>query len=80
MSGYRPHPFHWAPAAGQRHASADEHPPGAAVYPNGTEITTLCGLAVEADAGDMAWLWPTCVDCNAAARTLAGVPPLAGGR
>ncbi|KAA5829203.1 hypothetical protein F1721_26420 [Saccharopolyspora hirsuta] len=80
MPGYSPHPFHWTPADGQRHASADAHPPGALVYPDGTEVTTLCERTVLAESGDMAWLWPTCADCNAAARALVGLPPLAGER
>lgn len=77
---YRPHPFHWVPAVGQRHASADEHPPGASIYPDGTKVTTLCERTVKAATGDIAWLWETCPDCNAAAHVLAlcPMPPTVG--
>lgn len=80
MPGYRPHPFHWVPADGRRHASTDEHPPGASIYPDGTETSTLCQRTVKADTSDTAWLWETCLDCNSAAHELAGLPPLAGAR
>lgn len=78
MSGYRPHSFHWVPAACQRHASVDEHPPGASLYPDGITVTTLCGRLVQAENGEVAWLWDTCPDCCAAARILAGLPPVLG--
>ncbi|WP_010313341.1 hypothetical protein [Saccharopolyspora spinosa] len=35
------YPFHWLPAAGQRHASLDERPLGASIYPAETEVETL---------------------------------------
>ncbi|MEV0085278.1 zinc finger protein [Saccharopolyspora sp. NPDC003752] len=77
---YQPHPFHWVPADGQRHASADKHPPGASIYPDGTEITTLCEQSLTAETSDTAWLWGTCPDCNAAVRTRVGLPPMASAR
>ncbi|WP_093148377.1 zinc finger protein [Saccharopolyspora antimicrobica] len=78
MPTYQPHPFHWVPADGQRHASADPHPLGASVYSSGADVTTLCERTVEADVSELAWLWATCADCNAAARVLAGLPPKVG--
>lgn len=72
---YRPHPFHWVPADGRRHASTDEHPPGASMYPDGTTVTTLCDRTVSAETGEMAWLWRTCPKCHVAARALAGLSP-----
>ncbi|WP_333777767.1 zinc finger protein [Saccharopolyspora oryzae] len=80
MSNYQPHPFHWVPAEGQRHASTDERPSGSSIYPDGIEVTTLCEQTVMASTGEMAWLWPTCPGCNAAARARAGLPPMAGAR
>ncbi len=41
---WSPHPFHWVPAGGQRHASTDAHPNGGHLYPDGTAVTTLCGV------------------------------------
>ncbi|RKT88494.1 zinc-finger [Saccharopolyspora antimicrobica] len=79
-SVFQPHPFHWVPADGQRHASADPHPPGASIYPDGTEVTTLCGQELAAEASDTAWLWGTCPVCDVAARRRAGMPPMAGAR
>ncbi|GAA4852281.1 zinc finger protein [Saccharopolyspora rosea] len=68
---YSPHPFHWVPAGGARHASADEkHAVGN--YPTGTAVTTLCGDGVIAENTAVAWLWPTCATCNAEAHRLAG--------
>lgn len=68
------HPFHWVPAAGQRHASCTEKPVGCA-YPTGTQVTTLCQRDVRADNSEVAWLWATCAECNREARRLAGVEP-----
>lgn len=68
---YRPHSFTWVPAAQQRHASPDSLPQGAHAYPDSTEITTLCGKTLTATAGELAWLWLTCPDCNTEARTIA---------
>lgn len=68
------YPFHWVPAAGQRHASLDAKPVGCA-YPTGTQVETLCQQAVSADSSELAWLWGTCVECNRKARQLAGVEP-----
>ncbi|MGI8308790.1 zinc finger protein [Saccharopolyspora hattusasensis] len=77
---YRPHPFSWVPADGQRHASIDARPGGG--YPTGVCVATLCGHQLIADNTDRAWLWETCPDCNAAAHVLAEVPmpPAAGAR
>ncbi|MDA3644529.1 hypothetical protein LZ318_23130 [Saccharopolyspora indica] len=69
---YRPHPFSWVPAEGQRHASSDQRPAGG--WPDDTEVTTLCSQQVRAATGDLAWLWPTCAACNTEARKLAGFP------
>ncbi|QUH05359.1 hypothetical protein HUO13_35365 [Saccharopolyspora erythraea] len=76
---YAQHPFHWVPANGARHASIDPQGAGNAYVP-GVEITTLCTRRVAAETGDMAWLWETCPECNAAARVLAGLPPMVGAR
>ncbi|KAA5830206.1 zinc finger protein [Saccharopolyspora hirsuta] len=68
------YPFHWVPAAGQRHASLAEKPVGCA-YPTGTQVETLCQQEVSADNSEVAWLWGTCAECNREARRLAGVEP-----
>ncbi|MER7013299.1 zinc finger protein [Saccharopolyspora sp. NPDC000359] len=70
------------PADGKRHASTDPHPPGASIYLDGVEVTTLCQLTVEVSTSDTAWFWPTCPDCNVKAHELAGcpMPPIAGAR
>ncbi|GGI80879.1 hypothetical protein GCM10011581_17810 [Saccharopolyspora subtropica] len=73
---YRPHPFSWVPAVGQRHASTDAKPAGG--YPTGMTVQTLCGHQLIADNTETAWLWETCPECNAAARVLAGLPPVLG--
>ncbi len=72
-----PHPFTWVPAERARHASTDPKQKGRN-YPTGTEVTTLCGQQVTADNSELAWFWPTCASCYAAARELAGIeaPPL----
>ena len=49
---YRPHPFSWVPADGQRHATADVRPPGG--FSTGLVVETLCGQQVQADNSDMA--------------------------
>ncbi|GAB2752235.1 hypothetical protein GCM10027174_29040 [Salinifilum aidingensis] len=60
-------------------------PPGRE-FPPDTNVATLCGRVVVSAAGDLAWLWPTCADCDEQARELVGVPPrcappvAAGGR
>lgn len=77
---YRAHPFHWVPGAGQRHASTDGRPSGSLVYVDDTEVSTLCGESVQADSSEIAWLWPTCSECNRSARELAGLPPMRGAR
>ncbi|WP_263254086.1 zinc finger protein [Saccharopolyspora rosea] len=69
---YRPHPFSWVPADGQRHATADVRPPGG--FSTGLVVETLCGQQVQADNSDMAWLWETCPTCNVRAHELAGIP------
>jgi hypothetical protein len=74
---YRPHPFSWCPADGERHATTDKRPPGG--WPNGTEIRALCGKQVHSANFVEAWLWTTCADCNIEAHELAGVP-FAGAR
>lgn len=68
---YSPHPFHWVPAGGARHASTDAKET-VGNYPTGTVVKTLCGDDVTADNGQLAWLWPTCPACNAEAHRLAG--------
>ncbi|MGI8308802.1 hypothetical protein [Saccharopolyspora hattusasensis] len=42
----------------------------------------MCGHQLIADNTELAWLWDTCPDCNAAAHVLAGVPmpPAVGAR
>ncbi|MEU5848920.1 zinc finger protein [Saccharopolyspora shandongensis] len=72
MDSYRPHPFHWVPADGKRHASADPRP--GAGYPTGVCVETLCGRQLIADNTDLGWLWGTCPDCDAAAHKLARCP------
>lgn len=74
MTGSPMYPFHWVPAAGQRHASLDEKPCGSA-YQSGTQVRNLCRQDLPADNSDVAWLWQTCGDCNTEARLLAGVTP-----
>ena len=74
MATYQPHPFHWVPAGGQRHAS---HARVAA----GDAAAMLCGERVVATYSATAWLWHTCENCNQSAHELAGVPmPAAGAR
>ncbi|RKT83771.1 zinc-finger [Saccharopolyspora antimicrobica] len=65
------YPFHWVPAAGQRHASTDRRPEGALAYPSGTSVTTLCREQVIADNSEIGWLWPTCDSCNTEAHRIA---------
>lgn len=66
------HPFHWVPAEGLRHASCDQRPKGG--YRSGQQVTTLCGRGMPAEAGDIAWLWETCRDCNHQAHRMAAAP------
>ncbi|MGI8309312.1 zinc finger protein [Saccharopolyspora hattusasensis] len=77
---YRPHPFSWVPGAEQRHATIDDRPPGG--WRDGETVTTLCDLSIQAKTSELAWLWDTCPDCNAAAHVLAQcpMPPAAGAR
>ncbi|MEV4644563.1 zinc finger protein [Saccharopolyspora sp. NPDC049357] len=64
--------FHWVPANSSRHASTDERPEGALVYPSGTAVTTLCGKVDQvADNTEIAWLWATCPECYEAALRMA---------
>lgn len=64
------HPFRWLPAEGERHATAEVRLAGA--YATGDQVASLCGLSVLAAEGtEIAWLWPTCPDCNTAAHRLA---------
>ncbi|MDA3644948.1 hypothetical protein LZ318_03800 [Saccharopolyspora indica] len=67
---YQPYPFHWVPAAGQRHASTDRRPEGALAYPTGTSVATLCREQVVADNTEIGWLWPTCDGCNTEAHRI----------
>lgn len=71
---FRPHPFTWRPARdGARHATAQNAPN------DGTRFEALCGAMVTADCNEVAWLHPTCDDCNSEAHRLAEVPmPVAG--
>ena len=64
------HAFHWVPSADQRHASLDTKPANGN-YPTGTCVKTLCGRHLVADNTDIAWLWPTCSECNSDAHKLA---------
>lgn len=66
------YPFHWAPCAGRRHASLDDHPRGRD-YPSGTEVTTLCGQELVTDCSEFGWFWDTCPECYAEALRLAGI-------
>lgn len=67
MATYQPHPFHWVPAGGRRHASQGRVDEGEAAQ-------MLCGEHVVASYADTAWLWETCSPCNIAAHELAGLP------
>lgn len=63
------HPFRWVPADGGRHATADVRLAGA--YAAGEVIGSLCGRSVMvAEGTEIAWLWPTCPECNHEARSL----------
>ena len=56
----------WQPHAGARHAVAGTWSP----LDVGTDRDALCGAPVRIEryeVGDMAWLWPTCEPCHAAA-------------
>lgn len=72
---WSPHPFHWVPAGGLRHASTDPHPNGGVAYPDNTEVGVLCGGAHRAHGSDESWLWPECETCRARACELAGTAP-----
>ncbi|GAB2740193.1 hypothetical protein GCM10027174_12000 [Salinifilum aidingensis] len=68
-----PHPFSWVPAQGARHATTDPRPPRSGrVHPPDVVVSTLCGEEVPAAAGEVAWLWETCPDCDERARALVG--------
>ncbi|MEV4734695.1 zinc finger protein [Saccharopolyspora sp. NPDC049426] len=71
-TAWRPHPFHWVPADGQRHASHGR-------VADGDSSRMLCGEYAVAFYGVTAWLWATCVTCNIAAHELAGVPMVRAG-
>ncbi|MBB5156409.1 zinc finger protein [Saccharopolyspora phatthalungensis] len=77
---YQPHPFHWVPADGKRHASTDPKP--AKGYPSGLVVATLCGHQLAAEKTDLAWLWETCRTCDDKAHALAkaSTPPAASAR
>ncbi|WP_461157855.1 zinc finger protein [Saccharopolyspora tripterygii] len=75
---YRPHPFSWSPGEGRRHAIGEARPPGG--WPDGTEITALCGDGIRTDNSTFAWFWPTCPDCNVKAHHLARSPMAPGNR
>ncbi|WP_407074752.1 zinc finger protein [Saccharopolyspora sp. SCSIO 74807] len=64
-----PYPFHWVPAAGQRHATLDARPGGG--YPTGISVETLCGVQICADNSEFGWLWPTYPECAPETRRLA---------
>lgn len=66
------HPFHWVPAAGERHVTCESRPPGG--YATGATVPTLCRQELAADNSLTAWFWATCPTCNAEAHRLAGVP------
>ena len=62
--------FGWVPADGGRHATADVRLAGA--YATGETIVALCARKVTvAKSTEVAWLWPTCVECNSEAYALA---------
>ncbi|WP_190816988.1 zinc finger protein [Saccharopolyspora pogona] len=75
-----PHPFRWAPADGERHASLDPAPHTG--YPTGLVVKTLCERQLQVETGDIPWLWNTCPACDAKAHEIAQkpVPPTAGAR
>ncbi|GAA2796349.1 zinc finger protein [Saccharopolyspora taberi] len=75
QTSYRPHPFRWVPAEGQRHATTDRLAAGG--WSDGEAVTMLCGESVEVDNSVEAWLWETCADCNAEAHRMARVPMVA---
>ncbi|MDI2026978.1 zinc finger protein [Saccharopolyspora sp. TS4A08] len=64
---FQPHPFHWVPAGGQRHATRTR-------LESGEVGTALCGESITPDRSEIAWFWATCGSCNVAAHELAGVP------
>ena len=68
---YQPHPFHWIPAQGKRHASSESYAAGVQGYPDGSEVSMLCEQKLAADNSPLAWLWDTCESCNVAAHLLA---------
>ena len=68
---FRPHPFSWVPADGQRHATTDAKP---RYGYHAIRVRTLCDLRVLVDDSDVSWLWPTCPGCNEGAHELAEVP------
>ena len=64
------HPFRWVPADGGRHATADVRLAGA--YAAGETIVALCARKVTvAKSTEVAWLWPTCSECNSEAHAVA---------
>ena len=66
-----PHPFHWQPGDGLRHATLQARPRGG--YTDETRIETLCGTSITVDDSEHAWLWTTCSECNKVAHVLAGI-------
>ena len=72
---HTPHPFHWVPAGGQRHASADPLPASCHSYPAETTITALCGANLRAETSAEAWLWAGCADCRAATHEMSSTSP-----
>ncbi|QIZ39278.1 hypothetical protein FDZ84_05175 [Saccharopolyspora sp. ASAGF58] len=75
-----PHPFHWVPADGKRHASTDPKPHKG--YPAGFVVATLCGYQLAAESTTLSWFWETCPTCNDKAHALANtpMPPVASAR
>ncbi|NHD18961.1 MULTISPECIES: zinc finger protein [unclassified Actinopolyspora] len=69
------HPFTWVPGDHARHVSEDPVPPPGVEFPPDLTVTALCGREVTSAAGEIAWLWPTCPDCDDRARELVGAPP-----
>ncbi|WP_312864254.1 zinc finger protein [Saccharopolyspora phatthalungensis] len=56
----------------QRHATPDQRPAGG--WPEDAEVTALCNRRIRPESGELAWLWPTCPECDVAAHVLAGAP------
>ncbi|GAA2776422.1 zinc finger protein [Saccharopolyspora taberi] len=66
-----PHPFHWQPGDGLRHATLETRPRGG--FTGEAQVETLCGASINVDDSAQAWLWATCPECNKVAHVLAGI-------